>query len=166
MDMMMQWTPAKKIVVAGAAIGLGLLVLHSRRRYAEHNGTSILLDADLDSDTRKAVLLALAHETDISMLRTFAKKLGAANHVKSAEAIDAKADSLTHVVGASVDSHTVMMAQAALRSLGFDVEIDGMMGPKTVLAIKRFQSLHDLDIDGVLGPATLAALMATVKGAA
>jgi|SRR5277367_3930443 len=162
--MTMQWTPAKKITAAVAVAGLGLLVFHSRRRYAEHNGSPIALDADLTSDTRKAVLAALAHETDVSILHTFATKLGAANHVRSAELIAAKADSLLHVVGASVDSHTVMMAQAALRAIGFDVEVDGSMGPKTVLAIKRFQSLHDLDIDGILGSATMVALMAAAKG--
>jgi hypothetical protein len=69
-------------------------VLHSRRKYAEHNGLPIVLDAELDSATRRAVLLALTYETDASILRTFAAKLSAADHQKSADAISAKLDAL------------------------------------------------------------------------
>ena len=91
---MNHWTPAKKVFAIGSFIGVGLLVLHSRRKYAEHNGLPIVLDAELDSTTRRAVLLALTYETDAAILRMFAAKLNAADHQKSADAISAKLDAL------------------------------------------------------------------------
>jgi peptidoglycan hydrolase-like protein with peptidoglycan-binding domain len=38
------------------------------------------------------------------------------------------------------------------------IKADGVMGPKTRRALKRFQKAHGLTADGVAGPATLAAL--------
>ena len=38
------------------------------------------------------------------------------------------------------------------------VTADGIMGPKTKAAIKRFQRRNGLDVDGVVGPQTLAAM--------
>ena len=45
---------------------------------------------------------------------------------------------------------------AVQRALG--VDSDGVAGPQTRRAIRRFQRAHGLTPDGVLGPATLAAL--------
>ena len=42
------------------------------------------------------------------------------------------------------------------RKLG--VPADGVMGPQTKRAIKRFQRAHGLEADGIVGPKTLAAL--------
>jgi len=91
---MKHWTPTKKILAIGSVIGVGLLVQHCRRKYAEHNGSPIPLDADLDSDTRKAIFAALSYETDLALLHTFAQKLESANHPKAAHAINAKLYSL------------------------------------------------------------------------
>lgn len=38
------------------------------------------------------------------------------------------------------------------------VTADGVMGPQTKRAIKRYQRAHGLTVDGVIGPDTLAAL--------
>ena len=46
--------------------------------------------------------------------------------------------------------------KAAQRALG--VRADGVVGPKTRRAIRRFQREHGLDVDGVLGPQTLREL--------
>jgi hypothetical protein len=59
----------------------------------------------------------------------------------------------------SLSADTVKAAQRAL-----DVKADGVVGPKTKRAIRRFQREHDLTVDGVLGPATLAALGVTDTG--
>jgi peptidoglycan hydrolase-like protein with peptidoglycan-binding domain len=48
---------------------------------------------------------------------------------------------------------TVKAAQRAL-----DVRPDGVVGPRTRRAIRRFQREHGLDVDGVLGRQTLRAL--------
>jgi resuscitation-promoting factor RpfB len=48
---------------------------------------------------------------------------------------------------------TVKSAQRAL-----DVKADGVVGPKTKRAIRRYQRSKGLDVDGLLGPATLRAL--------
>jgi peptidoglycan hydrolase-like protein with peptidoglycan-binding domain len=48
---------------------------------------------------------------------------------------------------------TIKAAQTAL-----DVPVDGVIGPKTRKAIRRYQRKHDLVVDGILGPQTLTAL--------
>jgi lysozyme family protein len=45
------------------------------------------------------------------------------------------------------------------------VTADGVMGPQTKRAIKRFQRAHGLVVDGVVGPRTLAALGLRAKTA-
>jgi hypothetical protein len=113
----------------------------------------------LDADTRAAVATALDKETDPAILGEFASRLSAAGHKQAAASIAKKAEGLSKVaVGLSPSA--VMAAQGMLRDLGYDVELDGMFGPKTAEAVKKFQSLHDLDIDGQLGKATMAALAA------
>ena len=54
---------------------------------------------------------------------------------------------------APAPSPTVAAVQKAL-----GLEADGVAGPQTRRAIRRFQRRHDLAVDGVIGPATLAAL--------
>jgi hypothetical protein len=53
----------------------------------------------------------------------------------------------------SVAGSTVMAAQQAL-----GVTADGIVGPQTRSAVKRFQRSKGLTVDGVIGPQTLAAL--------
>jgi len=48
---------------------------------------------------------------------------------------------------------TIKAAQKALQ-----VEADGIIGPRTRRAIRRFQRREDLVVDGILGPQTLRAL--------
>jgi hypothetical protein len=45
---------------------------------------------------------------------------------------------------------------ALQRALG--IEADGIYGPKTRRAVRRFQRAHGLAVDGIAGPRTLAAL--------
>jgi hypothetical protein len=51
--------------------------------------------------------------------------------------------------------------QAAQQALG--VAADGVAGPQTRRATRRFQRTHKLEVDGVLGPQTLAALGVTPR---
>ncbi|MEW5759009.1 MAG: peptidoglycan-binding domain-containing protein [Candidatus Omnitrophota bacterium] len=44
--------------------------------------------------------------------------------------------------------------QQALQNAGFDVTVDGKMGPKTKQAIKNFQEKNGLKVDGKVGPQT------------
>jgi peptidoglycan hydrolase-like protein with peptidoglycan-binding domain len=58
----------------------------------------------------------------------------------------------------------VFRAQLWLGQLGYPVEADGVLGPKTVSALKRFQATYSLQrMDGSVNPETLAYLQQLVK---
>ncbi len=52
----------------------------------------------------------------------------------------------------------VQNVQKALIACGFEVDVDGVYGPITEAAVRRFQKSRGLTIDGIAGPATLNAL--------
>lgn len=95
----MHWSPAKKAVAACAVIGLGLLVISSRRRWRDHNDAPIVLDPDLDSDTRRVVLVALEVEHDPAVLQALATKLAAAGHDRTADVVRERMNSLFAIRG-------------------------------------------------------------------
>ncbi len=166
--MMAQWTSTQKCLAAAGAVGVGLLILQSRRRYADHNACPVVLDPDLDVDTRQAVMAALTKEADPDLLHTLAGKLEAASHHRTAEVVARKAALLEHgghVTGELVvSSRDVMKAQTWLRALGYDVLVNGVLDSRTIQAVERFQSLYDLDINGVLNPPTMAMLKNAAEG--
>ncbi len=50
------------------------------------------------------------------------------------------------------------------RIMGFNLKIDGIIGPQTSNAIRRFQKKKGLKVDGIVGPKTEAALIASGAG--
>jgi peptidoglycan hydrolase-like protein with peptidoglycan-binding domain len=59
----------------------------------------------------------------------------------------------------------VLGIQKALQKLGYDPgKIDGVMGPHTKEAIKKFQQANGLAADGIVGPKTQAALAKALQG--
>lgn len=53
-----------------------------------------------------------------------------------------------------------LAVQTALAKLGYAIVVDGVSGPKTLAAIKAFQTAHQLRADGIVGPQTIKALQA------
>lgn len=53
--------------------------------------------------------------------------------------------------------------QEALVEQGHDIAVDGLFGPATERAVRRFQHGHGLEIDGVAGSQTLAVLRAATR---
>ena len=49
----------------------------------------------------------------------------------------------------------VRALQGGLKKLGFEVEADGLFGPRTHNAIVTLQTIFGYDVDGIAGPATL-----------
>jgi peptidoglycan hydrolase-like protein with peptidoglycan-binding domain len=61
----------------------------------------------------------------------------------------------------------VLGLQKALQKLGYDPgKIDGILGPHTRAAIKKFQEASGLKADGIAGPKTQAALARALQGGA
>lgn len=61
-------------------------------------------------------------------------------------------------------SESTKWLQSCLRELvDPSIVVDGVSGPRTVTALKKFQQAHGLAVDGVAGPATKAALEAAMK---
>lgn len=57
--------------------------------------------------------------------------------------------------------------QTALSKLGFDTgKADGIDGPKTQAAVKKFQTATMIPTDGIVGPQTRGALQAALENAA
>lgn len=48
--------------------------------------------------------------------------------------------------------------QRALRAKGYDIAVDGIIGLRTIAAIRLFQKFNGLAVDGVVGPQTAKAL--------
>ncbi len=48
--------------------------------------------------------------------------------------------------------------QNLLRKKGYNIAADGVFGPKTLAAVRSFQSARHLAVDGIVGPKTWAAL--------
>jgi hypothetical protein len=84
----------KSFIALGAVLGVGLLVVQSRRYYREHNGSGIVLDPDLDHGTRIAVLTALELEHDSAILHEFASRLDKAGHHVTASIVSRRAREL------------------------------------------------------------------------
>ncbi|MBM2616299.1 peptidoglycan-binding protein [Actinoplanes sp. LDG1-06] len=59
--------------------------------------------------------------------------------------------------------HPVATLQHLLQARGCAVVVDGIFGPATESALRRFQRAHGLLADGVAGPRTWRALIVTVR---
>jgi len=136
------------LAVGGALTAFGLF----------KRATAPAFDGGLDEDTREVALTAIAREKDPSVLHAFATKLAAAGHSVAAEAVSKRAAQVAPSAHVGQAPSVVAQVQALLRDLGYDVAVDGVLGPRTRLALERFQSLHDLDIDGIPSSETIAAL--------
>ena len=71
----------------------------------------------------------------------------------SPQEVEARLDDYTEY-----DPELIMAIQRALKRHGYSVSVDGKFGPKTGMAIKKFQRQKGLTIDGIVGPRTLQAL--------
>jgi len=52
--------------------------------------------------------------------------------------------------------------QSTINKFGYNLEIDGMVGPITIEAIRDFQSKNGLEVDGIVGPLTSEKLGITI----
>lgn len=63
------------------------------------------------------------------------------------------------VVKSGSTGDTVKMLQKLLKDWGYNPgAVDGIFGPKTLKAVKQFQTDLGLDVDGIVGPKTWAML--------
>ncbi|QUA54588.1 peptidoglycan-binding protein [Aristaeella lactis] len=57
----------------------------------------------------------------------------------------------------------VRVLQQDLKSLGYNIAVDGDFGAKTEKAVKAFQKAHKLTADGIVGPKTRLELYMAIK---
>jgi peptidoglycan hydrolase-like protein with peptidoglycan-binding domain len=72
---------------------------------------------------------------------------------------------LDYVEGGSGNTSNAVNIQTLLNKFGYGLVADGVIGPKTLAAIKDFQAKNGLEVDGIVGPKTLAALNASPSSA-
>ena len=61
------------------------------------------------------------------------------------------------------EGEDVEQLQRDLKSLGWDLEVDGVFGQDTLNAVREFQSDHGLSADGVCGQNTWGAIADAVE---
>jgi peptidoglycan hydrolase-like protein with peptidoglycan-binding domain len=71
-----------------------------------------------------------------------------------------RVDPLDYVDGGSGTNANSLNIQNLLNKFGYGLVADGVIGPKTMAAIKDFQAKNGLVVDGIVGPRTLAVLNA------
>jgi peptidoglycan hydrolase-like protein with peptidoglycan-binding domain len=65
------------------------------------------------------------------------------------------------LIPGQVSGPDVRAVQELLKILGYYTgDPDGVYGPETADAVRRFQATHDIAADGIVGPATYDALLA------
>ena len=67
---------------------------------------------------------------------------------------------MSQVVSQGSTGDAVKMLQGIISARGYHLIADGVFGPNTVDAVRRFQGDHGLQVDGVVGPQTWGALVA------
>lgn len=81
-----------------------------------------------------------------------------ARHGGSGAAAPAPAPRHGALLGRGSRGEAVRDLQTMLSSLGYPLSADGIFGPATERAVKRFQRDHEIGIDGIVGPATRRAM--------
>jgi len=131
---------------------LGPKTINSIKTFQGRNG--LVVDGNASGATKAALSAALAHTAG------GASVIGTMVHNSKPES-----GVVTHPSGAIISTAPALNlgskdVQHALNVLGTSPALteDGKMGPKTVAAIKSFQTIHGLTPDGVAGPKTKTAL--------
>ena len=65
----------------------------------------------------------------------------------------------TNSVRQGTKGNDAFWVQSVLSKLGYEIDVDGSIGPKSVAKIKLFQSRNGLTADGSVGPATRAKMV-------
>lgn len=68
----------------------------------------------------------------------------------------------TDMTAGTFDQNTIRNVQQQLRDQGYDVQVDGIMGPGTQNALRRYQTDNDLQATGNLNQETIDALGVSV----
>lgn len=63
------------------------------------------------------------------------------------------------ILGRGARGKDVTQLQTALKHHGAQLEVDGLFGPSTEMAVRQFQRAHGLTADGTAGPQTLSVLL-------
>lgn len=68
-------------------------------------------------------------------------------------------DAMNQILSIGSNGGAVKIAQGGLNGKGYPLVADGIFGPATDNAVRRFQSDNGLTVDGIVGPATWANLV-------
>lgn len=94
------------------------------------------------------------------------KQLGCAGLIMAMMQIDPSiqfAEAQTEMIGEPIRDG--LWLQASLNKIGANpsLEVDGIVGPGTRIAVREFQASHGLTVDGLAGPLTIAAIDSKLK---
>jgi lysozyme family protein len=137
------------------------------------------VDPSLDPLTTQVVAAAIAQETDPKILTHLATVLSAAGFNTSAQSVLSQAQALgnsstvtsgwwsdlARTVGLDTDAMTNADVQSALNALGYGpLRVDGVVGPKTIEAMHRFQQAAQVPLTPYANQETVSALRYSLYG--
>lgn len=99
------------------------------------------------------------HDYDRKLATAYARHAS-----RSTEATGAAPGTGVRLLRRGTSGPDVRDLQTVLAALGYPLRCDGVFGPATADAVRRFQSDRGLTADGVVGPATRAALEKSIGG--
>ncbi|CAB5220379.1 N-acetylmuramoyl-L-alanine amidase domain [uncultured Caudovirales phage] len=73
--------------------------------------------------------------------------------------LSALAGAMSQVLSSGSSGGAVMIAQNSLNAKGYTLTVDGVFGPQTDAAVRKFQQDRQLTADGIIGPQTWSALV-------
>ncbi|MET9561766.1 peptidoglycan-binding protein [Streptomyces tauricus] len=136
------------------------------QRLLRHQGYAVDVDGDFGAGTASAVRAFQSSRglTADGQVGTNTKRALYDTDESPSTSLDLRSSSCPENIVEGQSGGCVATLQSLLNGKGQSLDVDAGFGPRTLAAVKAFQSASGLTADGVVGPNTKAALYANIGG--